>query len=137
MNELIPANDLRNELITSPKSFCSMAVTSNEERKALYRAMNNPDKRLKDCINLTINVRDIYVETVELTNPETGELLPNQRIVLIDTDGVSYQCVSVGIFSALKKLIQLFGAPTWDDGLPVVVKQINKKDRSMLTLELA
>ena len=128
--------DLAVDLTSAQAQFCSMKATTDTEKTKLFNAMNNPDKRLSDCINMTILTKDIYIEIVQCTNEETGEVTSCPRIVIIDVDGVSYQCVSIGIFSALKKAIQVFGSPTWKNGLPLEVKQISKGTKKMLTLNV-
>lgn len=128
--------DLVADLTTAKTQFSSVVAVTDEEKAKLYNAMNNPEKRLADCINMTINAKDLYVEVVNCTNKETGEVNACPRIVIIDDKGVSYQCVSIGIFSAFKKLIQVYGAPTWEKPLKLMVKQITKGQLKMLTLDV-
>lgn len=116
-------------------SYCSMKADTKEDKAKLFNAMNNPEKRLKDMVNMTINVKDVFVEIVQCVNQETREVKNAPRIVLIDDEGVGYQCVSIGIFSALKKMFQIYGAPTWEDPIKMKISLINKgKDRSILTI---
>ena len=129
-------------------SFYSMKCETIEEKKSVFNAINNPDFRISDYINKTINVKDVMVEMVELEQTDetnkpiidesTGEIQMTTapRIVLIDDKGKSYQCVSIGIFSALKKIMKLFGYPTWETPLKLSIKQITKGKRSMLTIEM-
>lgn len=124
------------DMTTAQTQFCSMKATTDEEKAQLYNAMNNPDKRLADCINMGINAKDLYIEVVQCTNEETGEVTPCPRIVIIDDKNVSYQCVSIGIYSALKKVIQVYGAPTWKKPVKLEVKQISKGTKKMLTLNV-
>lgn len=128
--------DLVADMTTAQTQFCSMTAKTDEEKARLYNAMNNPDKRLSDCINMQIKAKDLYIEVVQCTNEETGEITNCPRIVIIDEKNVSYQCVSVGIYSALKKIIQVYGAPTWKTPVKMEVKQINKGTRKMLTLNV-
>lgn len=117
-------------------AYSSMRSGTLKEKAALYNAMSNPTHKVGDYINQTIRVKDIYVESIELTDEDTGEVQIAPRIVLIDTNGDSYQAVSRGVFNALQRLIRLFGEPTWDDGLPVKVRQISLGRNQMLTLEV-
>lgn len=117
--------------------FCSLTPVTKEENVFLYNAMNNPTSRLADKINMTISVTDIFCETVECVNEETGEKSICPRVVLIDLESKeSYSCVSFGIYSSIKKLIQLFGVPHWDEPLNLIVKQIKKDKKQLLSLEL-
>lgn len=124
------------DMTTAKTQFCSMIAETDEQRAQLFNAMNNPDKRLADCINMQINAKDMYVEVVNCTNEETGETNACPRIVLIDDNGVSYQAVSIGIYSALKKVVQVFGTPTWEKPVPLKVVQVTKGTRKMLTLNV-
>lgn len=125
------------DMTTATAQYCSIRPETAEEKAKVFNAMNNPEKRLADCINMTIPVKDIYVEVVYCTNQETGERTACPRLVLIDEKGVGYQCVSIGIYSAIKKVIQIFGEPTWAEPVKLRVKQITKGARKMLTLEVA
>ena len=113
------------DLTERTTSYCSLVATTEDEKLTLYNAMNNQDKRLADMINEKISVKDVFVEVVKCENRETGEKQSCPRIVLIDSNGIGYQCVSIGIFSALKKLFSVFGEPgTWEKPVTVKVKQI-------------
>ena len=126
------------DLTERTTSYCSLVAQTVEDKAVLYNAMNAPDKRLKDCINLDINIKDVFVEVVNCINKETGIVEKCPRTVIIDDKGVGYQCVSLGVFSALKKLFAVYGEPSvWDKPLKVKVKQINKSaDKNILTLEV-
>lgn len=119
------------------QSFCSFVAETEEQKAKLFNAVNNPGKRISECINEVINLTDVYVEEVELVKAETGEINVCPRIVLFDDKGESYVSVSTGIFSALKKLMQVFGTPgSWDKPIRIKVKQINKADKRLFTLEI-
>ena len=116
--------------------FCSIQGGTHEAKVAVFNASNNPDHKVGDYINKVINVKDVLAEQIELTDDETGETETAVRVVLIDTAGESYQAVSTGIFNALKKAIAIFGAPTWDEGLPCLIKQVSVGKGSMLTFDV-
>lgn len=150
-NELILSKDaFETDYIDQFKSqtlsYTSMKAETEVEKKALFNLMNSPQDRLSDMIGKTINVQHIYIEIVELEKKDDSgnAVLENgkpviqkaPRIVLIDKDGKGYQCVSVGILGAIKKLQSLYGPMPWDKGIKLAVKQINKGNRRILTLEL-
>lgn len=124
------------ELSTRSTSFCSLSAETPEEKAKLFRVMNHPEKRLGDCINMTIYVKDLFCEVVKCKNQETGETTTCPRIVVVDKDGVGYQAVSLGVFSAFKKLIAIFGPPTWESPLPIKVMQTTKGARKLLTFDV-
>lgn len=117
--------------------FCSMIPKNEDEEVVLFNAMNNPEKRIGDCINMTINVKHVFCEVVTCVNRETGESNMCPRIVLIDTEGVGYQAVSLGVFSALKKIFAIKGSPTtWKKPVKLQVVQITRGDRKLLTFNM-
>lgn len=123
------------DLTSRQTSFCSMKATTKADKIKLYQAMNNPSKRLSDCINLEIHLKDVFVEVVNCTDDlGMSQLCP--RIVLIDDKGVGYTCVSIGVFSSLKKLFQIFGVPTYKEPLTVVPTQITNGQNKILTLNV-
>lgn len=128
--------DVRELEGTNLAAFCSVNAETMEEKALIFNAANNPQHKIADHINKKIMVRDVYAETLELVNKETGEVDKAPRIVLIDDKGEAYECVSVGMFSALKKLIATFGEPTWEQPIPVVVKQEKVANGSMLTISV-
>ena len=117
-------------------SYTSLGNTTNEEKQILYKAMSNPDKRLGDCINTVIYAKDLFMEMVDMTNQETGEVTSCPRIVIVDKDNVSYQSVSFGIYNALKRVISVFGTPTWDEPIPLKVIQVTRGEKKMLSLDV-
>lgn len=126
------------DLTTRRVSYCSLTAETAEEKTTLYNAMNNPQNRVKDCINETIALKDVFVEVVHCVNRETGESVAAPRVVFIDDNGIGYQCVSTGVFSALKKLFAVFGEPrTWEKPVNIKIKQLNRgTDKSILTFDV-
>lgn len=138
INDLAPRTyDIKELSQPESNAFCSIKEDSLEAKKLVYNASNNPTHKIDDYINKEIALKDVFVEIIELANENTGELEQAPRIVLIDDKGESYQCVSNGIFGSLKKLMAIFGEPTWEDPIHVVVKQVKVKRGTMLTLEVA
>lgn len=137
-NQVMVIDDMESNLMSQMElgSYYSIQPSTKEEGIQLYNYLNNPDERLADHINMIIEVKDVLVEIVELTQETTGELVKCPRIVLIDKNGKSYQCVSIGVFSCLKKMMKFFGYPTWVEPIKMKVKQVSKAEKKMLTLEL-
>lgn len=129
--------DVRDAMSAEGQSaYSSLKSGTIKEKAVLYNAMSNPEHKVGDYINQTIKIKDVYVEAIEMTDEDTNEVFTAPRIVLIDTEGSTYQAVSKGIFNALTRLIRTFGEPTWEDGLPCIVRQISLGKNQMLTLEV-
>lgn len=119
---------------TSALAYSSMTAETPQEKAALFNAISDPAHKLGDVINQVIYLRDVYVEMIDLTrtddkgNPivdEYGDPVTDNvpRIVLIDKDGDTYQAIAVSVLNNLSRLFKLFGMPTWENPIPVEVKQ--------------
>lgn len=115
-------------------AYCSIVAETFDDKAKVFNAMSSPDERLRNHINEVIKVKDVYCEIIECLNKDTGETSEAPRVVLIDTEGKSYQCVSTGIFNSLNRLFTVFGMPTWENGVPCKIKQISAGERQILTL---
>lgn len=136
-NQGLATLDIQNAMSAQgTATYSSLKAGTLKEKAALYNAMSNPTHKVGDYINRSIRVKDVYVETIEITDEDTGEVVVAPRIVLIDTDGDSYQAVSKGVFSALSRAIKVFGEPTWDDGLPIIIRQVSLGKNQMLTFDV-
>ena len=121
---------------TGTQMFCTFDAKTHEEKAILFKGMSDPDFMLSDLVNEEICIKDVYAETVRFEDQETGETRVAPRIILFDCGGKSYQCVSLGVMSALKKLFMVYGMPTWDNGINVKIKSVNKGPRRILTLTI-
>lgn len=122
--------------LNNAESYCSIKGDSREALVAMYNAINSPDHQLSNFVGKKLNIKDISIERVENMNEETGEMVANARVVLIDENGESYTCVSSGIYSAIKKLVAVFGEPTWEPALPVEVQNLStRKGRKTMSLK--
>lgn len=119
------------------KQYYSIQPTTKAQAVVVYNAVNNPDYRISDFINKTIEVEHVLIEMVELANEKTGEIESVPRTVLLDNKGKSYVAVSFGVYNSMKRVIQMFGEPAaWDGPIKIEVKQIKKGENSILTLSI-
>ena len=127
-------------------TFCSFQPDTMDGKLRLFNAINNPDKRIGNCINKEIAVKDVIVKAVKLSEdrnkkPSSGVWVDENgerngfRVVLIDVDGVSYTATSNGIYNSISTLRAVFGDLHFDTGLRVEVNQISTKNGSTLTLK--
>lgn len=126
---------------TSGMTYSSFSPETRKERAQLFNAVNNPTDKVSAHINEVIWAKDLYAEVIEIAEKDendepTGALVTAPRVVFIAADGRTYQAVSNGIFNALPKLFKVFGEPTWDEPLPLKIKQIPLGRNSMLTFEV-
>lgn len=116
------------DLRTAKLSYCSMQIESVADKVKAYNAMANTTDVLAEHIGEEIPVRNVYVEVIECEHPETHakELCP--RIVLIASDGRTFQAVSRGVFGSLKQIFNIFGTPDqWDFALVVKTRRVQTR----------
>lgn len=114
--------------------YSSLKVDTHDQRVAFYNATSAPDEQLRDHINEILYIRDVYAEPVEVNDDQSGEVRKAVRVIMVDVNGVSYSTLSAGIFNSLKRVFGIFGEPTWENGLALKVKQMNIRERQVLTL---
>lgn len=132
--------------------FSSFSPEEMSGKIKLYNAINSPDNRIADFINTPITIRDVVISRVSLmekvdrndangpweTEGETADKgREGFRVVIIDTDDVSYVATSNGIYNSVSTIRSIFGTLHFDEGLKAVVKQIKTKNGNTLTLALA
>ncbi len=117
------------DLSTATTAYCSMSINDIADKVKAYNAMSNADESLSEHLNEEIPVRHVYVEAIKCKNEQTGTEDICPRIVLIAADGRSFQAVSMGIFSSLKRIFQMFGRPDeWDFSLVVKAKRVKTRN---------
>lgn len=123
---------------TNKKCYCSKVVETEEDKKALFNALETCDVLLNDIVNQEIDIKDIYVEESQVFDEESGVVKPKYRTIIFDSTGKTYATGSYGIYNVLKKIIKIYGLPTtWENPLKVkVVKRPIKNGKQSLTLSL-
>lgn len=117
------------------ESYCSINPTDMDSKRLLYKVMTKPDFKLNDCFNKEIQMVDLFCETVNITGDD-GVTRQCPRIVIVDADGKAYQSVSFGVFNSLRRIIDIFGEPHWDEPLTIMPVQISKGKNKMTSLEI-
>lgn len=132
-----------NEIMLSSnnqKIYSSIKASSVEEKKKLYNALEKCDALLNDIVGTEINIKDFYVEERIVTeDDEDGneKSVVKYRTILFDTEGKSYATGSYGVYNALRRIVMVYGTPTWNDGVLVKVeKKPIKNGKTQLTLVL-
>lgn len=119
------------------RTYCSKMVEKEEDKKELFNALETCDALLNDCVGEEINIKDVYCEEREVIDDETGETKKKYRTILFDVSGQTYATGSYGIFNIVRKLITIYGMPTWENGVKVkVAKRPIGNGKSTLTLTL-
>lgn len=141
MNEIITTNTKKNEILdgintATTSIYSSFVAESNDDKAKLYNALNSPEVRIADHIGKEINVKDVIIEPVDIVDEKTGEVRTTPRVTLIDVSGHTFTATSYGIYNSLKRIFGLYGSPTWEEGIPVRVRQITNGANRIFTLDI-
>ena len=142
MNEIITTtNSKKNEILegintATASIYCSFIAETANDKAKLYNALNAPEVKIADHIGKEITMKDVIIEAVDIVDEKTGEVRTTPRITLIDVSGHTYTATSYGIYNSLKRIFALYGEPTWDEGIPVRVRQITKGANRVFTLDI-
>ena len=93
-------------------------ICTTEDKKKMYRAVNNGSLQLKDFPGLIINVTDII--QVRSVRKETGEEAVNT--VLISDTGECYATLSPTVDESVNNMVVIFGTPSQENPIVVEVK---------------
>lgn len=116
--------------------YCSLKAESFESKASIYNALNSPDAKISECINMVLEIRDVIAHEVQLVDQNTGEITKCLRTILVDKDGKTYQAVSVGVANSLNRIFQIFGEPsTWTKSIKLKpVQKVTNNGTNKVTL---
>ena len=127
---------MTNEMMVLEDNNVFLSLKADEDKKIIANAIVSADHKLGDFINKIIRVKDIYIEPTTFVNEETGETSNGHRIILFDESKTSYETCSTGVYNALKRIISIYGFPTWEEPLEMEIKQIQRKERKIMTIKI-
>lgn len=129
---------------TSPAAFYSSVQNQSfEDRAKTLAALGNPDYKLADIADKNVLcVTDVVAHKVKLTDMNTGEVRPADRVVLLLANGQTVAGVSDGFKQSLQNVFSLFGRPSWlskdmPNGLPLVVNRVACKKGNTYNVNVA
>ena len=132
--------ETKNELAvvkSEEERICTKKVESLEEKKALFNALESCDVLLSNCEGQEIAIKDVFCEPRTVIDEKTGETRTKYRTILFDVNGQTYATGSYGIYNMLERMFLIYGMPTWEEGVKVVVRRRPIKDgKTTLTFDL-
>lgn len=93
-------------------------ICTTEDKKKMYKAINNGSLQLKDFPGLKINVTDII--QARSVRKESGEEAVN-TVLISDTDEY-YATLSPTVDDSVNNLVEIFGFPSQENPIAIEVK---------------
>ena len=105
------------------KVYSSLKGDDFATRKTVMGAMTNATK-IADVLGKKIVLTDFIIQTVDIADDNTGEMVEAPRVILVDESGKAYDAISTALMGSLRDLVGVLGEPSsWPEPLPIVVKE--------------
>ena len=140
MKKESPLNEMESQVMAG--CYCSLPCETEEDKVKIYNVSQSSDHRLRECINMEIEMQNLFIELVELSKKDengndTGETVISPRIVIIDVKGETYSCCSSGIYLSLKRICGLYGMPnSWEHPITIIPVLISSGKNQVLSIRL-
>lgn len=118
--------------------YSSFTGNDFDTQVKMFEAVSNSEP-ISDNLGKVIQLKDVVVQRVEMSDEDTGEVSEGARVILIDADGSPYHAISQGLLTSLKNLFLMAGEPkTWPAPVPVkVVQKQGKGKNRYFTIQVA
>lgn len=121
---------------TSSTMYMSFNSNDLDDKKLLYMATNG-GTLLKEVLNKTLKMMDVVITEGTVVNKETGAVDTVPRTSIITAEGEVYTASSWGVYNCLKRINAIFGGLHFEEGLPIIPKQVKTKNGFTMTIDLA
>lgn len=119
------------EGLNSGAAIFSTVTGDDFETKLLVMAAVIDSKPIDENINKVINLSNIIIQPVELTDEKSGEVNVAPRVVLLDADGTAYHGTSIGLLSSVRNIMATVGHPAqWPHPLAIVVTREKSRNNA-------
>lgn len=137
---VLSAAGLSNELTNLSKGslgmYSSVKATDFVSRVKVLNAMTN-SVSLGENLNKEIDLVDIIIQSVTMTNEQTGEIQDQPRVTLIAKDGTAFHAISPVIYKDVKNLIVILGEPhKWPAPVKVIAESSKARVGKFFTLKV-
>lgn len=119
---------------TNETIVTSLTLSSIEDKKKMFNAMNATDFSLSDYLDEAIHVTDYLIHDCEIAD-DNGEKQETKRLVLFDEDGKTFSTVSNSAYDSFGKIVTIFGEPSEWNG-EITIKATEKKSRKYKFISL-
>ena len=103
------------------KKFTTLDLSDKDNQIALYNSLQECDVRINDIIGQTIEIADLYIEEKPKVDEKTGELSRKFRVIVYDVEGKTYVSTAYGVYNSLRTIMSIFGNPSKENPIKVVV----------------
>lgn len=115
--------------------YTSFPIETLEDKISVYNAMSGSGESLKSNANKVINMVDVIVVPVDLTNDD-GTISKIPRTTIIAEDGTYYSSTSYGVYNSIRKISAVFGGLHFDPPLKISPVEVKTKNGFTINIKL-
>jgi hypothetical protein len=120
--------------MNNPLAFFTTATGEDFASRLTVAQALTDAQPLADNLGKVITLADVIVQTVQITNKNTGEVNDAPRITLIDADGSAYYATSLGLLSSVRNLLAALGDKFGEESFQIAVNQAGQPGRKYFTI---
>lgn len=121
---------------TNETIVTSLTLSTIEDKKKMFNAMNVTDFSLSDHLDEPIHVVDYLIHDCEISD-DNGEVQETKRLVIFDKDGKTYSTVSNSAYDSFGKIITIFGEPSeWNGEIAIRATERKSRKYKFISLEV-
>ena len=121
---------------TNETIVTSLTLSTIEDKKKMFNAMNVTDFSLSDHLDEPIHVVDYLIHDCEISD-DNGEMQETKRLVIFDKDGKTYSTVSNSAYDSFGKIITIFGEPSeWNGEIAIRATERKSRKYKFISLEV-
>lgn len=146
-NECLVANFVSpfySKMIGDNKFLTSVDCDSFEDRLKLVNMVTGDINMVSEHLNEDIEVKDIYIDIVEVNNEEKKidaepDKIRTPRIVFINKDGVGFYSTARGVVNKFENILALLGTPDkWGRTVTFNFREekLKKNSRKIITFSI-
>lgn len=121
---------------TNETIVTSLTLSTIEDKKKMFNAMNVTDFSLSDHLDEPIHVVDYLIHDCEISD-DNGETQETKRLVIFDKDGKTYSTVSNSAYDSFGKIITIFGEPSeWNGEIAIRATERKSRKYKFISLEV-
>jgi hypothetical protein len=121
---------------TNETIVTSLTLSTIEDKKKMFNAMNVTDFSLSDHLDEPIHVVDYLIHDCEIAD-DNGEMQETKRLVIFDKDGKTYSTVSNSAYDSFGKIITIFGEPSeWNGEIAIRATERKSRKYKFISLEV-
>lgn len=135
MSNVVAVQETNTNPTNSLVAYSSIRGTDDDAKMRVLQAISDAEP-MQEKLGQALAIVDLIILNTEVTDRNTGEVVPAQRTVIVQEDGTAVAAMSGGIIRSLNNLLAVYGEPhTWTSPKYGTVVEAGPKGRQYYTIK--